>query len=119
MPLAKAEGRTFKKDSFELLKCCLVLICLIIYFTPAFISDGCTSGGQRPVCGELYKQVASGAEHAFIGQILHLVGVIHRGRIYVVAILDQQSKKCTHTQTHKSHQIGSLVCTVAVETSFI
>ncbi len=60
---------------------------------PAFISDGCTSGGCCPVCGELYKQVTSSTEHTLIGQILYLIGVVHRGRVDVVAILNQQPKK--------------------------
>lgn len=62
------------------------------FFTPAFISDGGTGRGYRPVCGELYEQVTSSAEHAFVGQILHLIGVVDRGGIYVVAVLNQQSK---------------------------
>lgn len=60
---------------------------------PAFESDGSTSGGHRPVCGELYKQVASGTEHTLIGQILYLIGVVHWGRVNVVAILNQQPEK--------------------------
>lgn len=60
---------------------------------PAFESDGSTSGGHRPVCGELYKQVTSGAEHALIGQILYLIGVVYRGRVDVVAIFNQQPEK--------------------------
>lgn len=65
---------------------------------PAFISNGCASGGHCPICSELYKQVTTSAEHTLIGQILHLVGVVHRGRVYVVAILNQQPK---NTQREK------------------
>lgn len=73
-----------------------------LYDQPAFISDGCTSGGHCPICSELYKQVTSSTEHTLIGQILYLIGVVHRGRVYVVAILNQQPKK---TYTEKEIEI--------------
>lgn len=75
-------------------------------FKPAFVSDRCTGGGQRPICGELYKQVTFSAEHTLIGQILHLIGVVHGGRVDVVAILNQQpARKQTHTNTPKESSL--------------
>lgn len=72
-----------------------------VHDQPAFVSDGCTGGGHRPVRGELYKQVTSSAEHTLIGQILYLVRVVHRGRVYVVAVLNEQPRTHTHTHTEK------------------
>lgn len=74
-------------------------------FTPAFVSDGSTGRGYRPVCGELYEQVTSSAEHTFVGQILHLIGVVDRGGIYVVAVLDQQSKNIHRDIDHISCRV--------------
>lgn len=52
----------------------------------AFVSYGCAGGGHRPVCGELHKQITAGTEHSLIWQVFNFIGVIHRGRVYVVAI---------------------------------
>lgn len=65
---------------------------------PAFVSDGCTGRCYCPICGKLYKQVTPSTEHTLIGQILNLIGVIHRGRVYVVAIFNQQPKTYTYTK---------------------
>lgn len=59
----------------------------------AFVSDGSSSRGHRPVGRKLYKQVAPRAEDALVRQILHLIGVVHRGRVNVVAVFNQQPKK--------------------------
>lgn len=59
----------------------------------AFVSDGCPSGGHRPICGELDEQVTSSAEHTLIGQVLDLVGVVNRRGVDVVAVFNQQPKK--------------------------
>lgn len=79
-----------------------------LYEQPTFVSDGCTSGGHCSICGELYKQVTSSAEHTLVGQVLHLIGVIHRGRIYVVAILNQQPK------TYRDKEIKMESCYLSV-----
>lgn len=63
-----------------------------LYDQLAFVSDGCPSGGHRPICGELDEQVTSSAEHTLIGQILYLVGVVDRRRVDVVTIFNQQPK---------------------------
>lgn len=62
-----------------------------LHFLLAFVSDGCTSGSHRPICGKLYKQVTSSTEHSFIWQVFNLVGVVDGRRVYVVAIFYQQS----------------------------
>lgn len=59
----------------------------------AFISDGCTGGGQRSVGGKLDKQITPCAQHSLDGQILDLIGVIHWRGVNIVAVLNQQSKK--------------------------
>lgn len=69
-----------------------------VHGQPTFVSDGCTSGGYCSICGELYKQVTSSAEHTLVGQVLYLIGVIHRGRIYVVAIFNQQPERYREKQ---------------------
>lgn len=69
------------------------LVHLRCYYQPAFVSDGCSGRGHRPVRCKLHEQVAPGAEDALVGQILHLVGVVHRGRVDVVAVFNQEPKK--------------------------
>lgn len=42
------------------------------------------------------------AEHTLVGQVLDLIGVVHRGRVYVVAIFNQQPK---HTEEKEQIQM--------------
>lgn len=65
-------------------------ILLILWST--FISDSCSRRGDRPICGELHKEVTACAHHALIGQVLHLIGVIHRRGVNVVPILYKESE---------------------------
>ena len=57
---------------------------------PTFVSDGRPGGGERAVGGELHKEVSPRAQDALVGEVLHLVGVVHRRGVDVVPVLYQQ-----------------------------
>lgn len=49
--------------------------------------------GPAAVGGELHEEVAPGAEQPLDGQVLHLVGVVHRRCLHVVAVADDEPDK--------------------------
>ena len=58
--------------------------------TLTLVPDGESGGCERSVGGQLDEEKAGGGEQAFVGQILHLVGVVQNGGVGAVAVPDQQ-----------------------------
>lgn len=58
--------------------------------TLTLVPDGEPGGRARGVGGQLDEEDAGGGEQAFVGEILHLVGVVQSGGVQVVPVLDQQ-----------------------------
>lgn len=57
------------------------------------VPDGEPGGRARGVGGQLDEEGAGGAEQAFVGEVLHLVGVVQSGGVQAVPIPDQQPEK--------------------------
>lgn len=61
--------------------------------TLTLVPDGEPGGRARSVSGQLDEEEPGGAEQAFVGEVLHLVGVVQGGGVRAVAIPDQQPEK--------------------------
>lgn len=58
--------------------------------TLTLVPEGKSGGRSRRVGGQLDEEEAGGAEQAFVGEILHLVGVVQSGGVDAVPVPDQQ-----------------------------
>lgn len=58
--------------------------------TLTLVPDGEAGGRARSVGGQLDEEDAGGGEQAFVGEILHLVGVVQSSGVQVVPVPDQQ-----------------------------
>ena len=54
------------------------------------IAQGHACGCPTAVSTELHEEVSAGAEQAFDGQVLHLVGIIHWRGLHIVPITDDE-----------------------------
>lgn len=61
--------------------------------TLTLVPDGEPGGRARGVGGQLDEEEPGGAEQAFVGEVLHLVGVVQSGGVQAVPVPDQQPEK--------------------------
>lgn len=67
------------------------------------VPDGESGGRAQSVGGQLDEEEPGGAEQTFVGEVLHLVGVVQRGGVGAVSIPDQQPEKSKRLEPRDTH----------------